>query len=116
LEAVAAAQAEAHVVLAETLAAWNAGDDSLAIGASSVRITSARHNGFGALDLRTAVRVHRTAARRFVIAVSAQVGQGSAVRARRRLQLVVERDIASDTAAPKRPPAPLARWSTSDIY
>jgi hypothetical protein len=116
LEAVAAVESELRVVLAEALAAWDASLDSMPVGAFSIRPVSPRRNGFGAVEMRSAVRIQRIGATRFVIAASTQAGPAASVAARRRGQLLVEQVIASDTLAPMRPPSPIVRWSTSELY
>jgi hypothetical protein len=116
LEAVAAAESELRLVLAEALTTWNASLDSMPVGAFALRAVPPRRNGFGAVEMRSTVRIQRIGATRFVVAASTQAGPSGALAARRRAQLLVEQVIPSDSLAPMRPPSPIVRWSTAELH
>lgn len=103
------ANAEARRALADVVSGWSGAYDSLSQGATTQSITA--HDGW---SIR--IRVCRVADRRFVVVVDCQVGPEDAVIARRRLQLVLERQIPTDTTAAPTPPRPIGRWALSDIY
>lgn len=110
------ADAESRVVLASIAAGWTGGMDSLAIGGELLAGPGAhrmRSNGLSAV-VRT--RIRRVAATTYVVTVECRVGADSAVLARRRVQLVLSRPTTTDTSGSTPPPAPIARWSMSELF
>lgn len=115
-EAAFIAEAESRLVIANAVQGWSAADDTLAIGSGRVSTVGPRHAGSTGAIVVTRVRVHRIAADRYVLATDCQVGPDSAVLARRRMQLVLERVAPPDTTSPVSSPAPIGRWSLSDLF
>lgn len=115
-EAAFIADAESRVVIAATVAAWSAADDSVPIGSSRIVSIGPRHAGSAGAIVLTRVRVQRLTADRYVIATDCQVGPDSAVQARRRMHLVLERAARADTTLPVAAPSPINRWSMSDLF
>lgn len=109
-------ESESRAALADFIAAWSATYDSLAIGGSSETVIGPRRVGAAGLVAMTRVRLMRLSAARYVVGVESSVGsQGRSV-ARRRLSLVIERRLVSDTSATRRPPTPIAQWSLGDLF
>ncbi len=108
--------AESRTVLAEFVSDWSSRYDSLAVGRSTALTVGPRRIGAGGLVATSRVRLLRLAGLRFVVCVESSVGPEGAVRARRRLSLIIERGPVSDTSAAALPPAPIRRWSTADLF
>lgn len=115
-EAALLADGESRVAVAEFMAAWNQSADSLPVGAGLVATIGPRRRGSSAASVVTRLRLHRLSLARFVVAVDCQVGADNAVLARRRMQLLLERPARRDSTAPILPPAPIGRWSLTDLY
>jgi hypothetical protein len=108
------AQAVARRALARTLSAWTARDDSLGIGAFTVRAYS--ESAAVALDsAEVRVRVHRLSVSLFVVAADASVPSARAPLARRRARVLLERAPTIDTTIVQ-PLRPIARWPSADLY
>lgn len=110
------AEAEMRRQLAGTLGHWLTSYDSLPIGQSLDRVSSVGHApDTQELPTTARVSVQRLGRALFAITADVQVGMERSL-ARRRARLLVQRAAASDSARPVLPPAPLARWSTADLY
>lgn len=100
--------------LGRALVEWSRTEDGLAVGASVERPLPE----FAALSVDAAdtrLRVQRLSARLFVLAVDVRVPATGTPLARRRMRLLVERQVAADTTLfliPRR----LARWPVADLY
>ena len=116
LEAATLADAEARAVLAEFMGLWNGADDAMSPGMDLVTTIGPRQRGMGASAIVTRLRLHRLTQTRFSLAVDCQVGPDDAALGRRRLILLLERPLTSDTTAPVAPPTPIRRWSLSDLH
>ena len=64
----------------------------------------------------TKLRLLRIDARRFLLAVSTQVGPDDAVRARRRASILLETPAIIDSSAPTRPPVLVTHWAQHHLY
>ena len=115
-EASLIAESEARVTLANVVQRWSAADDSIPVGTGRVTTAGPRIMGTSGATVVTTVRIQRLSDGRYVIATECQVGADSAVLARRRLQLVLERPAVTDSATPVLPPAPIVRWSMSELF
>ena len=126
------ADARARHALASVLGGWEAGYDSLAVGASVERALSPSERGAddGAMTTSGQLHVQRLGVGLYVVAVDVGIGAAPTV-ARQRLRLLVRRApiaVAADTSAAairdssdalvlgRGPPTPLARWSVADLY
>jgi hypothetical protein len=108
------AQAAARRAIARAILGWSAADESLAVGAFTIRTSS--ESAAVALDFAdTRVRVQRLASSLFVVAVDASVPSARAPIARRRMRVLLEHTAPVDTTA-ARPPRPIARWASGDLY
>lgn len=115
-QAAVIADAESRVALASIAAGWGGAADSLPIGGEELRgprTMPVRTNGTIAV---VQARIRRVAATTYVITVDCRVGADSAVLARRRMQLVVFRSIATDTSGFPVPPVPIGRWSLAELF
>jgi hypothetical protein len=101
--------------LATFLAAWGSSADALPVGGTLVATTSSTAS-VGAMPVGVNLRLQRLTQSRYALAVECQVGPGSLILARRRLRLLLERAIVTDTTLPLRPPGPVAVWALSDLY
>lgn len=115
-EASVIADAESRVVIAGILQAWTPADDSLRVGTARAFVVGPRVAGWGGALVVTRIRVQRLSPRHYVVATECQVGPDSAVLARRRMRLVLERAPSSDSTLPFSSPAPLGQWSLSDLF
>lgn len=115
-EASLLAEAESRVVIAAAVQGWTSADDSLPIGAGRSHNVGPRHVGSAGALATTNVRIQRLTDNRYVIATDCAVGADSVVLARRRMLLVLERAVPADTSAAVSHPAPIARWSLSDLF
>ncbi len=114
--AALSAEARARRLLATTLDHWDARDDSLDIGATVDRIVDADSSEAAPeLPATARVSVQRLGATLFAIAADVRVG-GDQPLARRRIRLLVQRVIMPDSVRTHLRPAPIARWSTADLY
>ena len=111
-EATLLASSESRVALAEFVAGWSGAEDALAVGGKVDQTFGPRLRGPSATPVTTHLRVMRLSNMRFAVAVDCQVGPDGAILARRRLQLLLERPTAGDSA----PPTPIGRWALSDLY
>jgi hypothetical protein len=117
--------------LASVLAGWGGGPDSLADGASVDRALSPGERGVDdGMPSSGTLRIQHLGGGLYAVAVDVRIGAAPTV-ARRRLRLLVRRPpvvVAVDTSAivpgdsgvavlhGRGPPAPIARWSVSDLY
>jgi hypothetical protein len=115
-EAQVLAAAEVRAALAEFMTGWNGLHDALAVGAEVIDTVGPRQRGFGGAIVQTRVRLLRLSGARFVLAADCQVGPDSAVQARRRAYLLLERGLQIDSTAPILPPAPIMRWGLADLF
>jgi hypothetical protein len=114
--AALSAESQARRLLAITLRHWDVRDDSLDTGAMVDRIVDAESSEAApALPTTAHVSVQRLGATLFAIAADVRVG-GDQPLARRRIRLLVQRVIMPDSVRTHLPPAPIARWSTADLY
>lgn len=115
-EASLAAEAESRLVIAAAVQGWTPANDSLPIGAAHEHTIGPRHVGSAGAVASTKVRIQRLTTLRYVIATDCAVGSDTIVLARRRMHLLLERALPADTTAAMAPPAPIARWSMSDLF
>lgn len=71
--------------------------------------------GAGSLPWVTRVALRRVGAQRWLLVVECEVGPDSAVLARRRIALLLERAL-PDTGAVGRAPLPVRGWALADLY
>ena len=108
------AQSVSRRALARVLASWSAADDSLAVGAVSLRATvESAAVPLDSAAVRLALR--RLDASRFVASVDVVVPGAGPPLARRRLRMLLER-AASPGSTVVAVPRPLARWAVGDLY
>jgi hypothetical protein len=108
------AEAVSRRALARGVAGWRAADDSLAVGASSVR--SYAESAAVALDsANVRLRVQRIATARFVVSVDVEVPATGALLARRRMRVLLERPPSPDSTVVLAP-RPIARWAVAELY
>lgn len=108
------AEAGSHRVLARLLAENDPGIDALPVGGALTRTVALDVNDRSAdLPLAALVRVQRLSSSTWILAVDLRAGTG--VTARRRLAVIVRRSGAPD-APLAGALAPIARWSTADLY
>jgi len=108
------AHAAARRAIARAISGWSGADDSLAVGAFTIREPSeSTASALDSVDAR--VRVQRLTPSLFVVAVDASVPSARAPIARRRLRVLLERSVPIDTTTP-RAPRPISRWATADLY
>lgn len=109
------AESEARRAMGEVVAGWDATLDSLRVGASVERVLPSAPVD-AAPRLARRCRVQRLSPKLFVVAVEVRVGEGSASFARRRYQLLLQRDSLTDSASALRAPRPISRWSIAESY
>jgi type II secretory pathway component PulK len=107
------AEAAARRAAAELVSAWDSEANTLPVGAHLERALSIDAEEF---RMTARARIQRLATRLFVVIVDVRVGEGAPPLAHRRLRLVVERPVSSDTLDSAQPPRPIARWSFGDLY
>jgi hypothetical protein len=112
--AAVVAHAAARRGLARTLSSWSAADDSLGIGAFTIR-TFAESAAVAADSADIRVRVHRLSASCFVVSAEASVPSARVPIARRRVRVLLERAPTIDTTVVQRL-APITRWASADLY
>ena len=115
-EAALLASAESRATVAEFMQHWNPAMDSVPVGAGLSVTLGPRPRGSGGATVVARIRLHRLTLTRFVLALDCQVGPDSAVEARRRLQILLERPVRPDSTSPVLPPVPTARWSMADLF
>ncbi len=108
--------AESRTVLSELVNSWPSAFDSLRVGGASEFTVGPRRVGAGGWVATSRVRFMRVSGTRYVAGVESAVGPEGAVSARRRLSLIIERRLPSDTSTPPLPPVPIRRWSLADLF
>lgn len=114
-EAALLAGSEVRAAVAEFVAGWRWGDDSLAVGAERAAVIGPRLRGSGALPVTIRVRLLRLSAFRYIVVADCQAGPDDAVLARRRVRVILERAAPLDNSAPAMPPTPAGRWTVTDF-
>jgi hypothetical protein len=100
--------------LARGVAGWRAADDSLAVGASSVRAYA--ESAAARVDsANVRLRVHRIALARFVVSADVEVPASGPPLARRRMQVLLERPPSPDSTVVLAP-RPIAQWAVAELY
>ena len=107
---------ECRKAMAEFVAAWSSGYDSLAVGATRELTIGPRAVGVGRQVGRTRVRLLRLSGGRYLIGAETTLGPPGVVTARRRLSLIIVEGASSDTSTTRAPPAPIAQWSMADLF
>jgi hypothetical protein len=110
------AEFESRAALADFLSAWSSSYDSLKVGASLEAEIAPRRVGSAGLVASARVRLMRLSASRYVVGLESVVGAPGLSMSRRRLTLIVERPLPSDSLAERKPPAPITRWSLTDLF
>lgn len=110
------AEAEARTALAEFVADWRSSNDSIALGQSREATIGPRKVGAGGLVASTRLRLVRVSRSRYVVGLEVTVGPAGIVAARRRLWLIMERELPADTSSVSVTPLPIARWSVADLF
>lgn len=117
LGAAARAESEVRRGMALVLQAWDAGLDSLPIGASAARPAAAVVVDGVAVRVRT--HVQRLGRGLYAASVAVQIGDSAAPLAARRARLLLRRaaDTTADTVVGGASPVlrPLPRWSVADL-
>lgn len=114
LVAGARASAESRRALGEVVQQWDAGLDSLPIGAVVDRPVAPPE--WGGLKGVARARVRRLTSRLFSVGVTVQVGDTEAAIAVRRARLLLERGADSGAGGTAARVRPLARWSLVDLH
>ena len=108
------AHAAARRALVRAVASWSAADESLNVGAFSVR--AGADSASAAIDSADArVRVHRLSPTLYVVTADARVPATGAPIARRRARVVLERAPTIDTTVVS-PPRAISQWASGDLY
>ena len=114
--AALAVEGEARRALATTLERWDATCDSLAIGsAKSADLVAASPDSAAGFAIEGRVAIRRLALRLYAITVDARVA-GSQPLARRRIRLLVKRDVPADSTLALPAPHPIVSWPMADLY
>lgn len=100
--------------LARGVAGWRAADDSLAVGAASVR-TYAESAAVVLDSANVRLRVQRVALARFVVSADVEVPAAGPLLARRRMRILLERPPSPDSTVVLAP-RPIARWAVAELY
>jgi hypothetical protein len=100
--------------LARGIAGWRATDDSLAVGASSVR-TYAESAAVALDSASVRLGVQRIALTRFVVSADVVVPATGPPLARRRMWILLERPPSPDSTVVLAP-RPIARWAVAELY
>jgi hypothetical protein len=112
--AAVVAESVGRRALARGVAGWRASDDSLAVGAWSVRAYA--ESAAVALDSATVrLRVQRVSLARFVVSADVDIPASGALLARRRMRVLLERPPSPDSTVVL-PPRPIARWAVAELY
>jgi hypothetical protein len=112
--AVFVAKAAARRAVARTITSWSATDDSLGIGAFSVRAyAESAAVPLDSADVR--VRVHRLSTTLYVVAAEVRVPYAGTQLARRRARVLLERAPTIDSTIVQ-PIRPIARWAGAELY
>lgn len=108
------AHAAARRALVRAAASWAGSDDSLNVGAFSVR--ASRESASVTLDsAETRLRVHRLSSTLFLLTAESSVPSSRAPLARRRVHVLLERAPTIDSTALSRV-RPITRWASGDLY
>lgn len=100
--------------LARGVAGWRAADDSLGVGAASVR-TYAESAAVALDSARVRLRVQRIALARYVVSADVEVPAAGPLLARRRMRVLLERPPSPDSTVVLAP-RPIARWAVAELY
>jgi hypothetical protein len=99
--------------LARGIAGWRAADDSLGVGASSVR-TYAESAAVALDSASVRLGVQRIALARFIVSADVEVPATGPL-ARRRMRVLLERPPSPDSTVVLAP-RPIARWAIAELY
>ena len=110
--AVARADAESRRVLGVVVQEWDLRADSLPVGARLDRIIPPLSPS--GPPIAASAHVLRLSRSLYAAFVTVRVGEGTAMRAMRRMQLLLERPAPADSAGGSARPTPLAQWSFAD--
>jgi len=111
--AIVAREAARHA-LGRAVAGWQRVDDSLPIGAFTLR-TSPESSATAIDSVNARLRVQRLSLSRFVVAVDVVVPATGAPLARRRMRVLLERPPSPDSTT-LLSPRPLMRWPVAELY
>ena len=114
LAATGRANAELRRALAGVLQGWDAGLDSMPVGASIERPTSPVIVD-GGVRVAASTRIRRLGPTLYAAAVAVSVGDSSVPLASRRARLVVARIVGPSGSGSATGPQSLARWSVTDL-
>jgi hypothetical protein len=112
--AVIVAREAARRALGRAVAGWQGMDDSLPIGAFTLR-TSPGSSATALDSVNARLRVQRLSLTRYVIAVDVVVPATGPTLARRRMRVLLERPPSPDSTT-LLPPRPLVRWPVAELY
>jgi len=110
------ADAEARTALADFVAGWSWSDDSIEVGQGRETMVSPHRVGVAGLMASTRLRLVRVSSSRFVIGLEVTVGPAGVVGARRRMCLIMQRRLPTDTTADPQAPQPIVQWSIADLF
>lgn len=113
LAATGRANAELRRALAGVLQGWDAGLDSMPVGASIERPTSPVI--VDGVRVAASTRIRRLGPTLYAAAVAVSVGDSSVPLASRRARLVVARTVGPSGSGSATGPQSLARWSVTDL-
>jgi len=108
------ARERARRALGRAVGGWQPMDDSLPIGAFTLR-TSPESTVVPLDSANTRLRVQRLSLTRFVISVDVVVPAVGPTLARRRMRVLLERPPSPDSTTVL-PPRPLMQWSVAELY
>jgi hypothetical protein len=112
--ATVVARESARRALGRAVAGWQPVDDSLPIGAFTLR-TSPESTGVRLDSANTRLRVQRLSLARFVVSVDVVVPAVGPTLARRRMRVLLERPPSPDSTTVLAP-RPLMQWSVAELY
>ena len=115
-EAITVADAEARATVARYVMAWGAAENALVTGGELLTTAGARTSGIGALPVRATLRLLRLSSSRYVVAVECWIGSAAEALAVRRLSLVLDRPVPTDSTLAPAAPVPAPQWAMSDLY
>jgi len=107
------AREAARRALGRAVAGWQRVDDSLPIGAFTLR-TSPESTATALDSANTRIRVQRLSLARYVVSVDVVVPATGPVLARRRMRVLLERPPSPDSTT-LLAPRPLMRWSVAEL-
>ncbi|MEP6990243.1 MAG: hypothetical protein ABJA80_04870 [bacterium] len=115
-EARLLADGESRLAAAAFMDSWSAAADALTVGAGIDDTFPPRARGSAGAPVVTRAHLRRLSAERYVLVVECEVGGTGGVLARRRLQLLLQRPQAADTAPPSVHPTMVSQWAVTSMF